>query len=311
MTTKRSGSYARAAPPTAESGTVPMPEVDRLTRPDAEYAGVPALERLEIELLLEAVYRHYGNDFRSYAFSSLRRRLKKRLDAEGLSTFSALQDRILRDSDAMDRLLRDMSVNVTGMFRDPTFFLELRERVVPILRTYPFIRIWHAGCATGEEAYALAVLLEEEGLYDRSRVYATDVSSDALEKAKEGVFPLSRMREYAANHRQAGGTRAFDEYYTTRDEAALFDPKLRRNVLFAQHNLATDTSFSEFNLILCRNVLIYFDRNLKGRVFKLFADSLASLGLLCLGRRESLRFTAAENDYEEFDAKERIYRRRR
>jgi chemotaxis protein methyltransferase CheR len=278
-------------------------------RADDAYAGVSALERMEIELLLEAVYRHYGHDFRSYAFSSLRRRLKKRLDGEGLPTYSALQARVLHDGEAMDRLLRDMSVSVTGMFRDPSFFLVLREKVVPILRTYPFVRIWHAGCATGEEVYALAVLLEEEGLYDRARIYATDISSDALEKAKAGIFPLARMREYTQNYLQAGGTRSFSEYYTASYEAALFDKPLRRNVLFAQHNLATDTSFSEFNLILCRNVMIYFDRSLKDRVFKLFEASLGSFGLLCLGRRESLRFTSAEHDYEEFDARERIYRR--
>jgi chemotaxis protein methyltransferase CheR len=282
-----------------------------VVRADAFYAGVSALERIEIELVLEAIFRHYGHDFRSYAFSSLRRRLKKRLDAEGLSSFSELQARVLHDGDAMDRLLRDLSVNVTGMFRDPTFFLALRERVVPILRTYPFIRIWHAGCASGEEVYALAIMLEEEGLYDRSRIYATDMNGDALEKAKVGIFPLSRMREYTSNYLQAGGNRSFSEYYTANYEAALFDQRLRRNVLFAQHNLATDTSFSEFNLILCRNVMIYFDRKLKERVFKLFADSLASLGILSLGRRESLRFTSAETEYEEFDAKERIYRRRR
>jgi chemotaxis protein methyltransferase CheR len=306
MATKRSGSYARVVDPQGltDGGSA-------LLRADSEYAGVTALERLEIELLLQAVYRHYGQDFRSYAFSSLRRRLRKRLEAENLKTFSALTDRLLHEPEAMDRLLRDLSVNVTGMFRDPSFFLSLRHNVVPILRTYPYVRIWHAGCATGEEVYALAIMLEEEGLYDRARIYATDMNADALDKAKAGIFPLARMREYTSNYLQAGGTRSFSEYYTANYEAALFDPKLRRNVLFAQHNLATDTSFSEFNLILCRNVLIYFDRTLKERVYKLFADSLASLGVLCLGRRESLRFTAVETEYEEFDAKERIYRRRR
>jgi chemotaxis protein methyltransferase CheR len=306
MTTNRSGSYARATLPGSATGGVAA-----AARADGEYAGVTALERLEIELLLDAIYRHYGHDFRSYAFSSLRRRLKKRLEGEGLTTFTSLTDRVLHDPEAMDRLLRDMSVNVTGMFRDPSFFLALRQNVVPILRTYPFVRVWHAGCATGEEVYALAILLEEEGLYDRSRIYATDMSADALEKAKAGIFPLARMREYTANYLQAGGSRSFSEYYTANYDAALFDPKLRRNVLFAQHNLATDTSFSEFNLILCRNVLIYFDRTLKERVYKLFAQSLGSLGLLGLGRRESLRFTAVETEYEEFDARERIYRRLR
>jgi len=302
---KRSGSYARVEPQAAAS------EGALALRADAEYAGVTALERLEIELLLEAIFRHYGHDFRSYAFSSLRRRLRKRLEAEKVPSFSALQALVLHEPDAMERLLRDMSVNVTGMFRDPTFFLALREKVVPILRTYPFVRIWHAGCATGEEVYALAIMLEEEGLYERSRIYATDMSSGALEKAKAGIFPLARMREYTANYLHAGGTRAFSEHYSASYDAALFDARLRRNVLFAQHNLATDTSFSEFNLILCRNVLIYFDRTLKERVYKLFAGSLASLGILCLGRRESLHFTAVETEYEEFDAKERIYRRRR
>ncbi len=309
MTTKRSGSYARVDDPQGVGQGATTSSV--LSRADAEYAGVTSLERLEIQLLLEAVFRHYGHDFRSYAFSSLRRRLHKRLDAESLSTFSSLQDRLLHDPEAMERLLRDMSVNVTGMFRDPSFFLALRQKVVPILRTYPFVRIWHAGCATGEEVYALAIMLEEEGLYERSRIYATDMNSDALDKAKSGIFPLARMREYTSNYLQAGGARSFSEYYSANYDAALFDAKLRRNVLFAQHNLATDTSFSEFNLILCRNVLIYFDRQLKERVYKLFAASLASLGVLCLGRRESLRFTMVETEYEEFDAKERIYRRRR
>ncbi len=308
MTSKRSGSYARVADAQLAGGSGAGAV---LGRADAEYAGVSSLERLEIHLLLEGVFRHYGHDFRSYAFSSLRRRLRKRLEAEKLDTFSSLLDRLLHDPEAMDRLLRDMSVNVTGMFRDPSFFLALRQQVVPILRTYPFVRIWHAGCATGEEVYALAILLEEEGLYDRSRIYATDISADALDKAKAGIYSLSRMREYTQNYLQAGGARSFSEYYTASQDAALFDPRLRRNVLFAQHNLATDTSFSEFNVILCRNVMIYFDRQLKERVLGLFDTSLAPLGVLCLGRRESLRFTTAEHDYEEFDARERIYRRTR
>lgn len=306
MTLNRSGSHARVDP-LADAASPGTPAA----RADGEYAGVSALERLEIALLLEGIFRHYGHDFRSYAFSSLRRRLRKRLDAEGVESFSALQARVLHDGDAMNRLLRDMSVDVTGMFRDPSFFQALRDKVVPILRTYPFVRIWHAGCASGEEVYALAILLEEEGLYERSRIYATDMNADALEKAKAGIFPLARMREYTSNYLQAGGTRSFSEYYTASYDAALFGPRLKRNVLFAQHNLATDTSFSEFNLILCRNVLIYFDRKLKERVYKLFAASLASLGVLCLGRRESLSFTGVENEYEEFDARERIYRRRR
>lgn len=310
MTSERTGATARvdgpAQPESAADGAA-APDASLLSR----YAGVPALERLEIELLLEAIYRHYGHDFRLYAFSSLRRRLKKRLEAENLPSFSALQDKILHDPAVMNRLLLDLSVNVTGMFRDPTFFLALREKVVPILRTYPFVRVWHAGCASGEEVYALAILLEEEGLYDRARIYATDINSDAIERAKAGIFSLARMREFTGNYLGAGGTKSFSEYYTAKYDAALFDPRLRRNVLFAQHNLATDTSFSEFNLILCRNVLIYFNRELKNRVLSLFESSLSPFGVLCLGRRESLRFTDAEAAFDEFDAKERIYRRRK
>ena len=306
MTTK-SGAYARFEP--AALAGVRARRVGEKGELSAAFAGVSSIERIEIDLLLEGIYRHYGHDFRGYAFSSLRRRLRKRLEGEGLATFSELQGLVLHDHDAMDRLIRDMSVNVTGMFRDPSFFLALREQIVPILRTYPFVRIWHAGCASGEEAYALAILLEEEGLYERSRIYATDMNAGALERAKVGAYPLARMREYTSNYLQAGGSRSFSEYYAASAEVAVFDARLRRNVLFAQHNLATDTSFSEFNLILCRNVMIYFDRALKTRVFGLFRDSLASLGILALGRRESLRFTSAEAEYEEFDAKERIYRR--
>ncbi len=297
---------AVASAPQAGTAAVALAE-----RAAARYAGVPALERLEIELLLEAVYRHYGYDFRSYAFSSLRRRLKKRLTAEGLETFSALQDRVLHDPEVMGRLVRDMSVNVTGMFRDPSFFKAFRQTVIPLLRTYPFVRIWHAGCATGEEVYATAIILEEEGLYDRARIYATDMNADALDRAKSGIFALARMREYTMNYQQAGGTGEFSEYYTASYDAALFRPSLKRNVLFAQHNLATDTSFSEFNVIFCRNVLIYFDRSLKERALKLFADSFAPFGILCLGRRESLRFMPVETEYQALDASERIYRRAR
>jgi chemotaxis protein methyltransferase CheR len=303
-----SGTYTRVdAPGPAVGASGEALQHDPMT----DLAGVPPLERIEMDLLLEAIWRHYGYDFRSYAPSSLRRRLKKRLEAEGLETFSALQDRVLHDPDAMNGLLRDMSINVTGMFRDPTFFAAFREHVVPVLRTYPFLRIWHAGCASGEEVYAMAILLEEEGLYDRARIYATDMNADAIEHARAGIYPLSRMRDFTASYQQAGGTRSFSEYYTASYGAAMFHPRLRANVLFAQHNLATDTSFSEFHVIFCRNVLIYFDRTLKERTLSLFVESMAPLGFLCLGRRESLRFTRVEAEFQEIDARERIYRRTR
>ena len=272
--------------------------------------GYPAeLERVEIELLLEGIFRHYGYDFRAYAYASLRRRIWKRIRNERLETVSALQDRVLHDPAALERLLMDLSVNVTAMFRDPTFYAAFRTQVVPLLRTYPFIRIWHAGCSTGEEVYSMAILLEEEGLYERSRIYATDINEVVLGTARAGIFPLDKMQEYTANYLRAGGKRSFSEYYTAAYDGALFAPGLTRNVVFAQHNLVTDRSFSEFNVILCRNVMIYFDRSLQDRVHQLFYESLPMYGILALGSKESLRFSSLEDRYEELDSREKIYRK--
>ncbi|HTK50209.1 MAG TPA: protein-glutamate O-methyltransferase CheR [Gemmatimonadaceae bacterium] len=267
------------------------------------------LERLEIELLLEGVYRHYGFDFRSYAYASIRRRLWKRVDGEGLTSISGLQARILHDADAMERLLLDLSVNVTAMFRDPSFYKEFRERVVPLLRTYPFIRIWHAGCSTGEEVFSMAILLEEEGLYDRARLYATDINDVVLQRARQGIFPLDRMQEYTENYLRAGGTRSFSEYYTAKYDGALFTPTLTRNIVFSQHNLVTDRSFSEFHVIFCRNVLIYFDKTLQNRVHSLFYDSLVMFGVLALGSKESLKFSKYEPCYDKLSVSEKLYRK--
>jgi chemotaxis protein methyltransferase CheR len=280
-----------------------------MTLPTAPATYDPALERLEVELLLEAVYRHYGFDFRTYAYASLRRRVWKRIQAERLETVSDLQAAVLHDSAALERLLDDLSVNVTAMFRDPNFFLAFREKVVPMLRTYPFFRIWHAGCSTGEEVYSMAILLEEEGLYDRARVYATDMNERVLRQARAGIFPLERMQEYTENYIKAGGRRSFSEYYTAGYDGALFHPALLRNVVFAQHNLVTDRSFSEFNAILCRNVLIYFDKSLQTRVHRLFYDSLATFGVLALGGKETLRFSAFEDCFEAVATAEKIYRK--
>jgi len=267
------------------------------------------LERTEIELLLEGVYRQYGFDFRSYAYASIRRRLWKRVEAEKLTNLSELQARVLHDSDAMERLLLDLSVNVTAMFRDPLFYVAFRQQVIPLLRTYPYLRLWHAGCSTGEEVYSTAILLEEEGLYERSRIYATDINDAVLQQARRGIFPLERMQEYTENYIRAGGTRSFSEYYTAKYDGALFDQRLVRNVVFAQHNLVTDRSFSEFHVIFCRNVLIYFDKELQNRVHALFHDSLVRLGVLCLGSKESLKFSTYESCYEKLDATEKIYRK--
>ena len=269
----------------------------------------PDLERLEIELLLEGVFRHYGFDFRAYAYASIRRRLWKRVEGEGLSTISGLQAKILHDPEAMERLLLDLSVNVTAMFRDPSFYKEFRERVVPLLRTYPFIRIWHAGCSTGEEVFSMAILLEEEGLYDRARLYATDINDVVLQRAKQGIFPLDRMQEYTENYLKAGGKKSFSEYYTAKYDGALFSPTLTRNIVFSQHNLVTDRSFSEFHVIFCRNVLIYFDKTLQNRVHSLFYDSLVMFGILALGSKESLKFSQYEPCYEKLSPTEKLYRK--
>ncbi|HEX2202800.1 MAG TPA: protein-glutamate O-methyltransferase CheR [Longimicrobium sp.] len=268
------------------------------------------LEKIEVELLLDGIHRHYGFDFRSYAYSSIKRRLWKRIQQEGLETVSALQDRVLHDPALMEELLLDLSINVTAMFRDPGFYLAFRTQVVPVLRTYPFIRVWHAGCSTGEEVYSMAILLQEEGLYDRARIYATDINEVVLHRAKSGIFPLEKMQEYTQNYLAAGGARSFSEYYTAMYDGALFNASLTRNVVFSQHNLVTDGSFAEFNVILCRNVMIYFDRDLQNRVHELFAASLVPFGLLCLGNKESLRFTAFEERYEALNAKEKIFRRK-
>ena len=283
-----------------------MPRVE-LTDTPAAYAR--ELERIEIDVLLEAIFRHYGFDFRSYAYSSLKRRLWKRIEAERLRTVSQLQDLVLHDEAAMERLLLDLSVSVSAMFRDPNFYAAFREKVIPILRTYPFIRIWHAGCSTGEEVYSMAILLEEEGLYDRARIYATDINEVVLNTARDGIYPLDRMQEYTQNYLKAGGKQSFSEYYTARYDHALFGPSLRRNVVFAQHNLVTDRSFSEFNVILCRNVMIYFDRKLQNRVHKLFYESLPVFGILALGNKESLALSDFETRYEAIDPRERIYRK--
>jgi chemotaxis protein methyltransferase CheR len=267
------------------------------------------VDEIELALLLEGVYRRYGFDFREYAPASLRRRVWRRVHAEGLSTVSALQDKLLHDPACMERLLLDLSINVTAMFRDPTFYVRFREKVVPLLRTYPFTRIWVAGCSTGEEVYSLAILLHEEELYDRTRIYATDINESVLDRARSGVFPLDKMREYTQNYIKAGGQRAFSEYYLAKYDGAQFQRALVDNVVFAQHNLVSDRSFNEFNVIVCRNVMIYFDRTLQDKVHRLFYESLVTFGVLALGAKESIKFSPLEDRYEELDANERLFKK--
>lgn len=267
------------------------------------------LETVEIELLLEGVFRVYGYDFRNYASASLKRRIWHTVRRENLTTISALQDKILHDPACLERFVLNLSINVTSMFRDPSFYLALRTHVVPLLRTYPFIRIWHAGCATGEEVYSMAILLQEENLYHRCRLYATDINEEVIKKAKTGIFPVDLMQEYAQNYLQAGGKRSFSEYYTAAYNSAIFRTSLKENMVFSQHNLVTDSSFNEFHVILCRNVLIYFNQELQAQVYKLFHDSLINFGILGLGKPETLKFTPYEQKYQQLVATEKLYRR--
>jgi chemotaxis protein methyltransferase CheR len=281
-----------------------------LELPDDEQAARdPELEHLELELLLEAIHRRYGFDFREYAPASLKRRVWRRIRGEGLESVSGLQEAVLHDPQVMERLLLDLSINVTSMFRDPSFYRSLRERVVPLLRTWPFARIWNAGCSTGEETYSLAIVLQEEGLYERTRLYATDINEAVLEQARAGVFPLDKMQEYTRQYVRAGGTRPFSDYYVAAYDGARFQRALTEHVVFAQHNLASDRSFNEFHAIVCRNVMIYFDRSLQDRVHELFYESLAMFGVLALGHKESIRFSRYADRYEELDGGERIYRK--
>lgn len=266
-------------------------------------------EAIELELLLEGIRRQYGYDFQHYASAPLRRRVHERMRIEGLRSLSALQERILHDPGAMERLLAELTVSVTAMFRDPPFYRAFRDKVIPLLRTYPFVRIWNAGCATGEEAYSIAILLVEEGLYDRSRIYATDLNASLLSRAREGLIPLQKMQDYTRKYVDSGGTRAFSDYYRVDQRGGHLDPRLADNIVFAQHDLVTDGSFNDFNVILCRNVLIYFDRSLQERVHDLFHSSLVRFGVLALGQRESLRVAKHAKLYEQLVGAQRIYKR--
>ncbi|MEP0780527.1 protein-glutamate O-methyltransferase CheR [Microcoleus sp. ZQ-A2] len=267
------------------------------------------LELIEIQLFLEALFRYYGFDFRNYALASLKRRIWNAIRAEQLTSVSGLQEKVLHDVGCLERFLLGLSVNVTSMFRDPSFYMAFRQQVVPILRTYPFLRIWHAGCSTGEEVYSMAILLEEEGLYHRCRIYATDMNEMVLKQAKIGVYSMKSMQEYTQNYLQSGGKQSFSQYYTAAYEHAMIRSSLKENIIFSQHNLAIDGSFNEFNVILCRNVLIYFNQSLQERVHKLLYESISRFGILGLGRQESLKFTPHEQQYEALDKREKLYRR--
>jgi len=266
-------------------------------------------ENLEISLLLDAIYRKYGYDFRDYSNASIKRRILRRLSLSGLGNISEMQHKIIYDESFFTELLLDLSINFTEMFRDPSFYQTLRKKIIPKLKALPFLKIWHAGCATGEEVYSLAIVLKEEGLYDRTQVYATDFNETVIQKAKEGIYDIEKLKMYTHNYQKAGGLASFADYYTARYEYVLMKKLLKKNITFSDHNLVTDGVFGEMNMILCRNVLIYFSRELQNRVFRLFKESLRNGGFLCIGTKESIRFSNISDYFEDVSKKEKIYRK--
>lgn len=264
---------------------------------------------IELRLLIEAIYLKYSYDFRDYSGASVKRRVAHALRQFDCKTISALQERVLHDPTAFMQLLQFLTIPVSEMFRDPSHFLAIRQEVVPLLKTYPSIKIWIAGCSTGEEVYSMAILLREEGLLERTIIYATDINPNSLDKAKQGIFSLENVRAYTHNYQQAGGKQSFADYYTAAYDYAIFDKTLRENVTFADHSLATDSVFSETQLISCRNVLIYFNKKLQDRAFGLFHESLCHRGFLVLGSKETLDFSAYSKRFEPLVKQERIYRK--
>jgi chemotaxis protein methyltransferase CheR len=273
-------------------------------------SGPDGVEDLEIQLLLEALFRHYHYDFRHYARASIKRRLVQARDQLGFSSISALQDGVLHDPSTLPRLLNYLTVQVSEMFRDPSYFRALREKVLPHLRTYPSLKVWIAGCSHGEELYSLAILFREEGLDQRTLFYATDINPAALQAAEAGIYPLDQVRKFTENHQKSGATSSLSNYYTADYGRAAFDKTLRSRVVFSDHSLVTDAAFAEMHLISCRNVLIYFDRTLQDRAIGLFRDSLARKGFLGLGSKESLRFSHHATGFSDFVREEKIFQRR-
>lgn len=262
----------------------------------------------EVEILLSDLFDVHGYDFTDYSRASLKRRINRLYDLDRFPSFAEFRYTLKSQPDYLKRFVEEITVNVTEMFRDPSFYKTLRTEVLPILATYPFIKIWHAGCSTGEEVYSMAIMLQEANLLDKSLLYATDINPNVLQKAMDGIFPLSQMRQYSENYILSGGKAEFSDYYSAKYNRAKFSQQLRSKVVFATHNLVSDRSFNEFQLILCRNVLIYFDRDLQDKVLSLFNQSLESLGFLALGTKEAIRFSSIADSYKQVD-KEKIWRK--
>ena len=268
------------------------------------------IERIEINLLLEAIFNRYGYDFRHYAKASIKRRIKNLLRKNNIKYISELIPEILHNESFFEQNVYDFSITVTEMFRDPGFYKSLKENIIPYLKTYPFIKVWHVGCATGEEVYSFAIFLKEAGLDKKTTIYATDFNEEALKTAKEGIYSLEAVKKFTANYQKAGGQHTFSDYYHAKYKSAIINQNLKANITFANHNLVTDGIFGEMHLIFCRNVLIYFDKNLQNRVLRLLDESIIRKGFLALGSKESLSFTAIENKYNITDGKNKIYQKK-
>ncbi len=267
-------------------------------------------QKIEINLLLEAIYQRYGYDFRNYSKAHIRRRVLQRYSKSDFKNISAMLHCLIYDPIFFDKFLEDLSINVTEMFRDPGFFIAIRTHVIPRLETYPHIKLWHAGCATGEEAYSMEIILKEGELYSKCQIYATDFSTSVLEKAKEGIVSKDLIKQYTGNYQKSGGKESFSQYYAAKYEYAKLNHSLKEKIIFAEHNLVTDSVFGEMNIIVCRNVLIYFNKQLQEKVVKLFYDSLCPGGFLCLGSKETLQFSALSNKFDIVDKKEKIYKKK-
>ncbi len=263
----------------------------------------------QVEILLNDLLELYGYDFTNYTKASIKRRINRIFSMHRFPSFAEMRYQLRHEKSYLHRFVEAISVNVTEMFRDPNFYRALRESVLPQLATYPYIRIWHAGCSTGEEVYSMAILLRETNLLHKSLLYATDINQEVLDKGRQGVFPLGSMKQYSENYIQSGGTKAFSDYYTASYDRAKFNEELCSKMIFAMHNLVSDGSFNEFQLILCRNVLIYFDKQLQDRAIRLFDASLEPLGYLGLGAKETMRFVPVEKNYRQIEGKEKIWRK--
>ncbi len=262
---------------------------------------------IEIRLLIDAIFRKYGYDFRNYSQAHIKRRILNRFQLSGLNTISEMTHKILYDSDFVDKILMDLSITVTEMFRDPTFYKAVRQCVLPVLRSAPFVKIWHAGCASGEEVYSMAIMLKEEGLLHKTQIYATDFNPLIIQYAREAEYPTNRIKEFTVSYQKAGGKRSFSDYYTADHKSAKLNDNLKKNIVFDNHNLVTDSVFAEINLVVCRNVLIYFDRQLQDKVIRLFMDSMPGGGFLCLGSKETLQFSTHNESFEPVVEHERVY----